>query len=135
LTKLQGEDAIIIPGAPARVAPAGKGKLERDPDADQTGKFPLVELEDLDDEERAALVESVDLPEAARRRIIEVRRKLDKSYFELLGVEPGVGKRQLKRAYFRLSKEFHPDRHYGLTLGSFGPWLREIFQAATRAFN
>jgi hypothetical protein len=140
LTKLEGEGAIVIPGAPKPAAssptpaPAGKGKTDRDPDADETGKFALVELDDLDDEERAALVESVDLPEAARRRIIEVRRKLE-NYFELLGVEPGVGKRQLKRAYFRLSKEFHPDRHYSLSLGSFGPWLREIFQTATRAFN
>ncbi len=74
------------------------------------------------------------LSASLQRRIILARRNLG-NYFALLGVEPGVGKRQLKRAYFRFSKEFHPDRFFGKDLGSFGPWIQEIFETSTRAMN
>ncbi len=36
-----------------------------------------------------------------------------KDYYEVLGVERGVPLEEIKRAYRRLSKEWHPDKHKG----------------------
>ena len=33
-----------------------------------------------------------------------------------------------------MSKAFHPDRFYQKNLGSFRPWLTEIFETMSRAF-
>jgi tetratricopeptide (TPR) repeat protein len=55
--------------------------------------------------------------------------------FDLLGVTVADDRRELKRAYFRLSKEFHPDRYYKRALGSFGPWLNQVFESISRAFE
>lgn len=79
----------------------------------------------------AALVE---IDDATKTRILFARRNLG-NYFALLGLDPGVGKRQLKRAYFRFSKSFHPDRFFGRELGPFGDWIQQVFETSTRAYN
>ena len=56
-------------------------------------------------------------------------------YFELLGVSADADARAVKSAYFTLSKEFHPDRFYGKSLGTFRERLVEIFRTATEAFD
>jgi len=43
--------------------------------------------------------------------------------------------REIKRAYFRLSKEFHPDRYFGRELGPYADRLSKIFQAVKAAFE
>lgn len=87
-------------------------------------------------EEEAALAEEVALGDTEKRRVLEMRRRVaEGDHFAVLDVEPGVTRRELKRAYFRVSKEFHPDRYYGKNVGSFEPWLAEIFEAASRAFE
>jgi curved DNA-binding protein CbpA len=58
-----------------------------------------------------------------------------RSYFDLLGVSQDSSKRDLKRSYFKLSKDFHPDRFYGKDTGSFRPWLAEIFETIRKAFD
>ncbi len=59
----------------------------------------------------------------------------DKNAFELLGVERSADKREIKRAYFKLSKEFHPDRFYGKNLGAYAERLAQIFNAVKSAFD
>lgn len=87
-------------------------------------------------EEQAALAEPVGLDDDEKRRIIVMLRKVDGGdYFALLGVDETVDNRSLKRAYFKISKQFHPDRHYGKELGSFRERLARIFDTAHKAFE
>jgi len=131
LRKLWSKGAFMLPHETAesvaeRVAGAAGGQ------GDEVAREDLQ----LTPSEEAAMQEDVALGEAEKRRVLEMRRcvaQLD--YFALLGVEQRVTRRELKRAYFRVSKEFHPDRYYGKDVGSFGPWLAEIFEAASRAFE
>lgn len=55
--------------------------------------------------------------------------------FQILGIERGCDKKDIKRAYFKLSKEFHPDRFYGKKLGGYADRLSQIFQAVKSAFD
>ena len=55
--------------------------------------------------------------------------------FALLEVDPAVDKKELRRSYFRLSKEFHPDRYYGRKLGVYQRKLQQLFAALSSAFE
>ena len=86
-------------------------------------------------EEQAALAEDVELDEKEKRRVLALERLLAKNdAYMLLGVSQGADSKTLKRAYFLLSKEIHPDRFYGKRLGSFGPRMIRVFEEASRAY-
>jgi tetratricopeptide (TPR) repeat protein len=85
--------------------------------------------------ELAALVEDIHLDDTDRRRVLALARLSDgRDPWALLGVPSGSESMTLKRAYFKLSKEIHPDRFYGKRLGSFGPRLAIVFEAVSRAY-
>jgi hypothetical protein len=86
-------------------------------------------------DELAALSEVNDLDDGERRLILAIGRLIDgRDPYALLGVSQTADKRELKRAYFLLSKEIHPDRYYGKQLGSFGPRMSQAFEATSRAY-
>ncbi len=86
-------------------------------------------------EEITALAESVELDGNDRRRVLALRRLVDKQDpHMMLGVSQGADAKQLKRAYFRLSKEIHPDRFYGKRLGSFKTHINTVFEAVSKAY-
>lgn len=77
----------------------------------------------------------IDLTPEQKTRISAMIEILDnQNLFEFLGVTPDAKKREYKRAYFKVSKEFHPDRFYGKSLGEYGPQLSRIFETATKAY-
>ena len=87
-------------------------------------------------EEITALAEPAELDDAERRLILSMARKVALADAHgILGVGPDADKRTLKRVYFRLSKDFHPDRYYRRKLGSFGPRLAAVFEAISRAYE
>lgn len=105
------------------------------PEATVPPAQPLT-LDNPTPEELVALGADCAMEEQERIRIILFRRKLSSSsLFALLDVDTDTDKRNVKRAYFRLSKEFHPDRHYGKDIGVFEGWLSEVFKAITDAFK
>lgn len=143
---------IQAPGAPeppppssrarrASTVPPGASIVRRAITADPVAQVEAVRAapampDELTDEEAAAMAAEVDIPEATRRLIIAVRRQIGRTdYFALLGESRDADKRQLKRAYFRLSKEFHPDRFFGKKTGPFEPWLGVIFESLSKAFD
>ncbi|MSP59376.1 MAG: hypothetical protein EXR72_03365 [Myxococcales bacterium] len=80
--------------------------------------------------------EDIDLPVEVRLRIDEmVVRSAQGNPFLLLDVSTGVDKKELRRAYFRLSKEFHPDRYFGRKLGSYQRLLQQVFASLSSAFE
>lgn len=87
------------------------------------------------DDERRALAEPADLSAEERLRILAMARLVAAGDpWALLGVPDGADPKVLKRAYFKLSKEVHPDRYYGKQLGSFADRLTLIFEAVSRAY-
>jgi hypothetical protein len=95
---------------------------------------PLQPLTD-DQIDSAVLAEGKDLAESVKRRILAFHVRLpDLDYFDRLEVDPQADRQAVRRAYFRLSKEFHPDRYYGKDLGPYREMLGEIFKGISEAF-
>ena len=83
----------------------------------------------------ALLDEALDLDLATQRRILEFEASLNLSYPRLLGVEPGADPQTVKRAYYKLSREFHPDRYFRRQIGSYGERLDRIFKKILEAYE
>ncbi|MGI5864475.1 MAG: DnaJ domain-containing protein [Myxococcales bacterium] len=84
----------------------------------------------------AAMAESVDLDDARKREILELEAKLKvANHFEVLGIEPTADAAAVKKAYYELTKRFHPDRFFGKSLGSFKARIDRVFKHLTAAQN
>lgn len=79
---------------------------------------------------------TVELEPERRARIDLIHAALpDLTHYDLLGVPPDADKALLKRAYFTLSKEFHPDTQYGKQLGAYKSKMEVIFRHLTEAHD
>ncbi len=82
----------------------------------------------------AALAEAVDLDEGRKREILEAEARCqDANLFRVLGLPDGEEAAQVKKAYYELTKAFHPDRYYGKALGSFKGRVEKVFKRFTEA--
>jgi len=89
----------------------------------------------LPGEQPPPVKDDVDLDPAERARITAMHARVGGGDpLVVLGVTDRDDKKAIKRAYFQLSKEFHPDRFYGKRTGRFAPLLDEIFQVIAAAY-
>lgn len=79
--------------------------------------------------------DDLDIDAGAQRRILEFESRLDADYHVLLGVERDAEPKQIKRAYFKLSKEFHPDRYFRRDIADYGARLNRIFKRVLEAYE
>jgi len=86
-------------------------------------------------EERPELDPTLELSLELQRRILDFESDLDRPYHALLGVAPDADLRTIKRAFFGLSKEFHPDRYFRRRIGDYGPRLGRIFRRIALAYE
>ena len=69
--------------------------------------------------------ESIDLDVDRQRRILEFEAGLGRPDHEVLGISPDSDVKLVKRAYFALSKEFHPDRYFRREIGEYNERLQQ----------
>jgi hypothetical protein len=121
LRRLHERGAIDVPGVARTIRPATPvAAIPARPAA------PAPPLEDP----------SNPLSAAQRARIDRLFAELDtRDAFALLELERTAEQKDIKRAYFKLSKEFHPDRFYGRDIGAYGEKLSKIFQAVKAAYE
>jgi tetratricopeptide (TPR) repeat protein len=71
-----------------------------------------------------------------RRRVDEIYLNLDSlGENELLGVDGSSDGETIKKNYYRLAREFHPDRYFSSADPSIKDKLTSIFDAITRAYS
>ena len=71
-----------------------------------------------------------------RRRVDEIYLNLDSlNENELLGVDGSSDGETIKKNYYRLAREFHPDRYFSSADPSIKDKLTSIFDAITRAYS
>jgi tetratricopeptide (TPR) repeat protein len=131
--RLRSLGALLLPGEtappPASTIAAAVSAKKPPPELDTS-------LPDPSADELKALSESNVLDDATRRRILALSRLVaTRDPWALLGVPQGSNHQALKRAYFKLSKDIHPDRFYGKQLGSFRERLSTVFEATSRAYE
>lgn len=136
---LQKASSVVVDAPTSRLPPNLKDVTLDGPTVRRTPQMRDAEIEVVlprpTDLEKKALAEEVELSLAERLRILAMARLADgREPWALLGVERGVNDKTLKRAYFKLSKEIHPDRFYGKQLGTFGERLATVFEAVSRAY-
>ena len=78
---------------------------------------------------------SLDIPVEVQQRIFEYEARLDTPYHEILGVPRDADRKALRKAYFALSKELHPDRFFRRNVGPFGKRLERIFGKIVEAYE
>jgi curved DNA-binding protein CbpA len=78
---------------------------------------------------------TLDIDTELQRRILEFEASLDRPYFDILGLEADADGKDIKRAYFALSKVYHPDRYFRLQLGDFKERLDRIFRKLVEAYE
>lgn len=84
----------------------------------------------------AQVIEDVEIDEALQEKILQTLRQADRlNHYELLGVASDAERPEIRRAYFALSKTFHPDSYYGKRLGSFRSHMEVIFRKVTDAYE
>lgn len=94
---------------------------------------PLVQVADADAD---AMAETVDLDAELRRRVLATHRSVDRlDHYTLLGVDRNAEKKAIKRAYYDLAAQFHPDRYFRRNLGSFKARMEVIFERITAAHD
>ena len=102
-------------------------------DAAERGESDAQGL-DLDVDE-SLIDPALDIDVAVQRRILVFEGGLERSYHELLGVDRSAEAREIKRRYFQLSKEFHPDRFFRREVGDYGARLDRIFKKILEAYE
>ncbi|MEK6681714.1 MAG: DUF4388 domain-containing protein [Nitrospirota bacterium] len=59
----------------------------------------------------------------------------DQNNYELLGVREDAAEAEIRKAYFRLAKEYHPDRHLQKEMSELKNELESLFGRITEAYN
>jgi len=59
----------------------------------------------------------------------------NQNYYETLGIQKGATREEIRRAYFRLAKDYHPDRHFQTGLENLTPMLEALFRRITEAYD
>ena len=85
---------------------------------------------------RQTMMDGLELTVDQARRIDEFFASLStRDAFELLEITRTADKKEIKRAYFKMSKELHPDRFFGKNIGPYKERLSKIFQSVKAAYE
>lgn len=96
---------------------------------------PLPGPDDLSPELLQDLDPSVDLPEDVQRKILAFTQRFGNCPYRVLGVPKDVDGPGVKKAYFALSREFHPDCFFGKSMGEFEGYIDEVFRHISEAYR
>lgn len=73
--------------------------------------------------------------ETRRLEILEAYDGLDRTHFEVLAVPRDATEAQVREAYFRLARRFHPDVHHDTALSDLRDKLEEVFARLGEAYE
>lgn len=109
-----------------------------------TGITPFVESEAEAAPEESAQSESegalpidpsLDISEEFQEQVLGFFGKLAAPYHEILGVAIDADNKTIKKAYFGLSKQYHPDRYFRKNLGAYAEYVDLIFKRVLEAYE
>ncbi len=82
------------------------------------------------------LADGADLADEQKRRILYVDANLGTwNHYKLLGLKRTASAADVKAAYFKVSKEFHPDTFFRKNIGRYAERVDRIFRAMKAAYD
>ncbi len=78
---------------------------------------------------------SLDLAVELQGRLLLLERRLDAPYHEVLGGAADAERPALKKAFFRLSRDFHPDRYFRRNLGPYEVRVDRVYKKIVEAYE
>ena len=129
-----GAGYVEVSGA----VPEARPKAERARPAIQKGRAGAPRRTAADGPrtiDESEITEGLDINVEVQRTILEFEAALDRPYHELLSVAPDADAKQVKKAYFKLSKEYHPDRYFRRNIAGYAGRLERIFKAVLEAYE
>lgn len=78
---------------------------------------------------------SLDIAVELQGRLLLLEQRLDSPYHEVLGVPSDADRPALKKAFFRLSRDFHPDRYFRKNLGSYESRVDRVYKKIIEAYE
>lgn len=91
--------------------------------------------EEVTDAREAIGEQTVEVPHEIVNKIEEMYKIYKNlSYYEVLGINENASKEEIKKAYFKAAKEYHPDKHYYLPY-NMRDKLNDIFCYMTTAYS
>ncbi|MFZ5438692.1 MAG: DnaJ domain-containing protein, partial [Myxococcota bacterium] len=121
---------VEAPPPPAPPPPAPPKRAPEPVVAKSAGSL-LPELSEVVSLPRVSGQESVQREKLAGK--FAAMRKLD--YFEILGVKRTATREDIKRAYFALAKEFHPDKHFSSASAETRALAQQIYDLISTAHD
>jgi curved DNA-binding protein CbpA len=120
-----------------RMAEIGESKSESEMEFAREAVRMAARVEAIREERKAETPSRPAEPELiATREIIE--RAFDalpgQDHYQVLGVTVAVTSAELKKAYFRLAKSYHPDRHFDTTMADLKNKLEALFDRIHKAY-
>ena len=104
------------------------------PEDDYYRDWPLTFSSHSFDEQK--MNEEIDLSDEERRHLLFFHHCLDYiDHYQILGVSRDATRKEIRSAYFDLSKRFHPDVFYTKNIGSFSSYIDNIFQCLNAAHH
>lgn len=81
------------------------------------------------------LEQEVDLEMEKRKQVIYYHYHLKRlHYYDLFQVERDADSKEIRKAYFKLSKDFHPDTFFRKELGTYKERIEETFRWISKAY-
>lgn len=122
-------EALLKKGALTVVSARASGEGDPIPEDEEERYSDIVfPLRDLN--------ESNDLSVEQKKRILYIEMHLDEwNHYALLDLKRTARPADVKKGYFKASKEFHPDAHFRKELGTYKRRLDRIFRAMKAAYD
>jgi|GEM_PF-2316262 len=104
-----------------------------------TFKRPLVETLKLDLSKEFAGISAENIAAIGEEKLIEIAslyQQLDKTdYYALLGVLPATNAGVIRKSFFKLSKDYHPDRYAIVGNAQLSKKVAKIFKCMSEAYQ
>ncbi|MEM6533079.1 MAG: DnaJ domain-containing protein [Myxococcota bacterium] len=103
-------------------------------EAPEPASGPTVDA-DVEKELSAADYSSIDIDRETLRSILVMEQSIKVNHWQTLGLEGNPTRGQVKKAFFALSKKFHPDRFFGKELGPYKQRLDRVFTGIKKSYD
>lgn len=118
--------AFAAPKKPAAEPAAPKAAAPEPPAAKAPKAEPATGVRPKPEDDESAM----------RNQVMQVFNRVSEGdFFQILGVTNNPTEAEVRQAYHKMAKEFHPDKFFGKTSPEIRTQVEEIFRQATKAYE